>query len=65
MGDNYFINITKEYKEYLASLSTMEICLIINISTSIFILTYILSILFAYSGNYLIEIFELEKKKIT
>lgn len=65
MGDNYFINITKEYKEYLASLSNMEICLIINISTSIFILTCILSILFAYSGNYLIEIFELEKKKIT
>jgi len=40
----------------------MEICLIINISSCVFILTCIISILFAISGNYLIDKFSLEKK---
>ena len=40
----------------------MEICLIINISSCVFILTCIISILFAISGNYLIDKFSLEQK---
>jgi hypothetical protein len=39
----------------------MEICLIINITSSIFIFTCVVSILFAISGNYLINKFSLEQ----
>lgn len=57
-----FLNLINEFNEYLASLSTMEICLVINVTTCIFILTCIISILFAISGNYLINKFSLEQK---
>ena len=60
--DNPIFNVIKDYKEYLASLSATEICLIINITSSVFIFTSIISILFAISGNYLIEKFSLEQK---
>jgi len=62
MDDNPIFNIIKEFKEYLASLSAMEICLIINITSCVFIFTCIISILFAISGNYLIDKFSLEQK---
>jgi hypothetical protein len=62
MDNNPIINLIKDFKEYLNSLSTMEICLIINITSSIFIITCVLSILFAISGNYLINKFSLEQK---
>lgn len=62
MEDNNIFNVINDFKEYLASLSLMEICLIINISSCVFILTCIISILFAISGNYLIDKFSLEKK---
>jgi len=62
MDDNPIFNLISEFKEYLASLSTMEICLVINISSCVFILTCIISILFSISGNYLIEKFSLEQK---
>lgn len=62
MDDNPIFNLINEFKEYLNSLSAMEICLIINISSCVFILTYLISILFAFSGNYLIEKFSLEQK---
>ena len=62
MDDNPIFIKLKDYKEYLASLSAMEICLVINITSCVFILTCIISILFALSGNYLIDKFSLEKK---
>jgi hypothetical protein len=62
IGDNPIIKIINDFKEYLSSLSLMEICLIINISSCVFILTCIISILFAISGNYLIDKFSLEQK---
>ena len=62
MEDNPIFNIINNFKEYLASLSTIEICLIINISSCVFIITCIISILFAVSGNYLIDKFSLEEK---
>ena len=62
MEDNPVINAINEFKEYLASLSLMEICLIINISSCVFILTCIISIFFSISGNYLIDKFSLEQK---
>jgi hypothetical protein len=60
--NNPIINAINDFKEYLASLTLMEICLIINISSCVFILTCIISILFAISGNYLIDKFSLEQK---
>jgi len=62
MDDNPIFNLVNDFNEYLASLSAMEICLTINISSCVFILTCIISILFAISGNYLIEKFSLEQK---
>jgi hypothetical protein len=69
MEDNTIFNIKNDFKEYLASLSIMEICLIINITAllglvgpCVFILTCIISILFAFSGNYLIDKFLLKQK---
>lgn len=61
MDNNSILYVINDYKEYLASLSAMEICLIINISSCVFILTCIISILFAISGNYLIDKFSLEQ----
>jgi hypothetical protein len=60
--DNPIFTVIKDFKEYLASLSAMEICLIINITTCVFIFTCIISIFFALSGNYLIDKFSLEQK---
>jgi hypothetical protein len=62
MVDNPIIIAINDFKKYLASLSLMEICLIINISSCVFILTCIISILFAISGNFLIDKFSLEQK---
>ena len=62
MDDNPIFNLINEFKEYLNSLSAMEICLIINISSCVFIFTCLISILFAFSGYYLIEKFSLEQK---
>jgi hypothetical protein len=44
--DNPIFTVIKDFKEYLASLSAMEICLIINITTCVFIFTCIISIFF-------------------
>jgi hypothetical protein len=62
MGDNPIFNVIADFKEYLATLSAMELCLLINISSCVFIITCIISILFALSGNYLIDKFSLEQK---
>lgn len=62
MDDNPIFNLINDFKEYLASLSAMEICLVINITSCVFILTCIISILFAVLGIYLIDKFSLEQK---
>jgi hypothetical protein len=54
--------LISEYKEYLASLSSIETCLLINITTSMFILTCIISIFYSIFGNYLITKFSLEER---
>jgi hypothetical protein len=62
MDDNPIFNLITDYKEYLATLSIIEICLIINITSCMFIFTCIITILFSISGNYLINKFSLEQK---
>jgi len=62
MDNNPIFEIIKKFKEYLASLSIMEICLVVNIFSCVFIITCIISILFAVFGNYLIDRFSLEQK---
>lgn len=62
MDNNPIFDIIKNFKEYLASLSIMEICLVVNIFSCVFIITCIISILFAVFGNYLIDRFSLEQK---
>jgi len=46
----------------LATLSGIEICLIINITSCVFIFTCIITILLSISGNYLINKFSLKQK---
>jgi hypothetical protein len=62
MDDNFIINKINEFKDYLSTLSITEICLVINISSSIFIFTCLVSIIFAVYGNFLIDRLSLEKK---
>lgn len=62
MENNPIFKIITDYKEYLATLSTIEICLIINITSCVFIFTCIITILLSISGNYLINKFSLEQK---
>lgn len=62
MENNPILNIIKDFQEYLGSLNLMELCLVINISSCIFILTCIISIISAIFGNYLIYKFSLEQK---
>ncbi len=46
----------------MATLSGIEICLIINITSCVFIFTCIITILLSISGNYLINKFSLKQK---
>lgn len=60
--DNYIINLINEFKDYLSNLSITEICLVINISSSLFILACLVSILLGVYGNFLLKKLSLEEK---
>lgn len=60
--DNYIIKLINQFNDYLSNLSITEICLVINISSCIFILTCLVTILFAVYGNILIDKLNLEEK---
>jgi hypothetical protein len=60
--DNYIINLINEFKDYLSNLSITEICLVINISSSLFILACLVSILLGVYGNFLLNKLSLEEK---
>lgn len=62
MDDNSIIQKINEFKDYLATLSSTEICLVMNISISVFILTCLVSIIFAVYGNFLVDKLSLETK---
>jgi hypothetical protein len=62
MDDNSILEYINNFKDYLATLSTTEICLVMNIFISVFILTCLVSIIFAVYGNFLIDKLSLEKK---
>jgi hypothetical protein len=59
---NSISEIINSYKIYLETLSIHELCILMNLLISIFILTCLISILFAFYGNYLIDKFSLETK---
>ena len=60
--ENPILNYISDFKEYLSNLSAYDLCLIINILSSIFILTCIISIFMAISGNYLIDKFKIDQR---
>jgi hypothetical protein len=60
--NNPFLNIYNDFKEYLSTLSVYELCILTNIFLMIFIFTCLITILFAFYGNYLIENLSLEQK---
>jgi hypothetical protein len=62
MGDNNISKIISDFNEYLATLSNTELCLIINITSCVFIFTCIVTILLSILGNYLIDKFSLENR---
>lgn len=62
MDDNSIIQKINEFKEYLATLSSTELCLVMNIFISVFILTCLISIIFAVYGNFLVDKLSLETK---
>lgn len=60
--NNPFLNIYNDFKEYLSTLSVYELCILTNIFLIIFIFTCLITILFAFYGNYLIKNLSLEQK---
>lgn len=62
LDDNIIMNSINDFKEYLSNLSMTEICLVINISSSIFILTCLVSIILSVYGNFILNKFSLESK---
>jgi len=60
--DYNFTQLIETYKEFLSTLSLEQLCFIINITSSLFILSCVFSIFSAYLGNQLIERFKLENK---
>jgi hypothetical protein len=60
--DNPILEYINQFRDYLATLSTTKICLVMNICISIFILTCLVTIIFAVYGNFLIDKLSLEKK---
>ena len=62
VGNNYIGNLINDFNNYLSNLSLTEICLVINITSCIFILTCLVTIIFAFYGNLIISKFSLEKK---
>jgi hypothetical protein len=60
--NNPFLKIYTYFKEYLSTLSVYELCILTNIFLMIFIFTCLITILFAFYGNYIIEKLSLEQK---
>ena len=54
--------LINKFKDYLATLSVTDICLVMNIFISIFIFTCLVSIILAVYGNFLIDKLSLETK---
>ena len=61
-GDNYITKLISDFNNYLSNLSLTDICLVINISSCLFILTCLVTILFSVYGNFIIDKFSLEQK---
>ena len=55
-------NLINDFNSYLSNLTLIEICLVINITSSILILTCLITIIFAFYGNFIISKFSLGKK---
>ena len=61
-GDIYILELIKNFQDYLATLTFSEICLVMNIFGILFIFSCLVSILFAFYGNFLIEKLSLEER---
>lgn len=62
IDDNFIFNLINDYKEYLATLSIYELCILIDFLLIMFIFTCLNSIIFAFYCNFLINKFSLEEK---
>jgi hypothetical protein len=55
-------NIIDHFNNYLATLSTQELCILLNILSCIFIILCVLSLILIYTGNFLIYYLDLENR---
>lgn len=62
MENNPISELIFEFNKYLSTLSVYELCILMNVFLCIFIFTCLISILFAFYGNYFISKFNLEEK---
>jgi len=62
LGDNSNFEWFKQFNEFLSTLTTYQLCILMNITTSLFILGCLISMLFAFYGNFMIEKLSLEQK---
>jgi hypothetical protein len=57
-----FTQLIERYKEFLSILSIEQVCFVINITTSLFILGCVFSIFSSHSGNYIIDKLNLDTR---
>nr|YP_010029638.1 hypothetical protein J2C28_mgp18 [Beauveria lii]QOU11079.1 hypothetical protein [Beauveria lii] len=62
VDNNSFSSIITDFNNYLSNLTLTEICLVINITSAMFILSCLVTIILAFYGNFIINKFSLEKK---
>jgi hypothetical protein len=60
--DKSITDLISEFKEFLSTLTTQDLCIVMNINLSILVFSCLISILLAFYGNYFITRFSLIEK---
>jgi hypothetical protein len=60
--DNFISNLIKDFKDYLSTLSIEQLCILMNFLLITIVFSCLITILFAFYGNFFIDKFSLEEK---
>lgn len=60
--DNFISKLITEFKDYLSTLSIEQLCILIDFLLITLVFSCLITILFAFYGNFLIDKFSLEEK---
>ena len=62
IGDLNLLELYNDFQAYLQTLSTYQLCILFNITTIIFIMTCLITIIFSFYGDFFITKLKLEEK---